>query len=406
MGKVISLKTVFNKVKFYLKALLYVLNLFSAIIVFNIYYKQKAEKGLITMGSSNGKFCDDNVIELYRFLIESKEKVFYVIDKDSPDLQKVSTIAKPIIRFSFKANLMVLRSEVIIYDTSFVDLIRCNKKHLSHIKTINIFHGIHGLKKVSAENAEKRVINDDYIIATSKHEANIKKEWGFNNERIFLTGLPRYDALLRENNIIKKENVIFYMPTWRPWFKRSYLDTTNVEIEHFNKSTYFKEIMQIAASEELNRILKENNYKLEIYIHKLMHRYIKNMDIKNKMSNIIFLGEKTNIQHQLIKSKLLITDYSSVFFDFLFLKKPVILYQFDKVKYYKNVPGSYIDESEISNLTVTNFDELLERINKYVKVNQYKEDNQSKLLVRKYIEYEDQKNCYRVYQHINSLMKK
>lgn len=379
---------------------MFIVNLYLAFAVFKIFYKGKPDKGLITLGSSSGKFFEDNVFDLLSFLLEKEEKAFCIINKDSPDISKVKSISNPLFRFSFKANLMVLRSEVIIYDTSYMDLIRCKRKNLNHIKTINIFHGIHGLKKISKENADNRVKNDDYIITTSEHEGEIKKNWGFSEERILLTGLPRYDSLLRKNREINKENIIFYMPTWRPWFITSMLDPSDMDIKIFKDSIYFKSIMQVATSKELNNILIENSYTLEIYVHKLMYKYLRKIKPNDDLSNIKFLDENINIQNQLVKSKILVTDYSSVFFDFLYLKKPVIFYQFDKREYYERTFGSYIADDEIDSLLVMDYNGLVRVIEDRLK-SDYHIGRQAESLVKKYIKYNDMNNCNRVYQEIH-----
>ena len=46
-------------------------------------------------------------------------------------------------------------------------------------------------------------------------------------------------------------------------------------------------------------------------------------------------GEK-NINHLLMKSKVLVTDYSSVAWDFYYMKKPVCFYHFDQDKFFRN----------------------------------------------------------------------
>ena len=119
------------------------------------------------------------------------------------------------------------------------------------------------------------------------------------------------------------------------------------EVEIFRNSDFYKNILQLAQSAELNNYLKTKGYYLEIYLHKLMHRYMRRIKSEAELSNITFLSEKTDVQYQILKSKLLITDYSSVFFDFLFLDKPVIFYQFDYEKYYQHIPGSYISKERL-----------------------------------------------------------
>src|SRR5699024_4483313 len=123
-----------------------------------------------------------------------------------------------------------------------------------------------------------------------------------------------------------------------------------------------------------------------IYVHKLMHRYIKKIEVNSnsRMSNINFLDESTNIQSQIVKSKMLITDYSSILFDFLYLNKEIILYQFDREKYYAKTPGSYIEYREINSLVIYEFNELINKIKGNI-ILQSQQNNQAKNLVGKYI---------------------
>ncbi|GEK88388.1 CDP-glycerol glycerophosphotransferase, TagB/SpsB family [Alkalibacterium putridalgicola] len=391
------------KICFIKYSIQYFLNLYLALLVFNIVYKGKTLKGSISMGSSSGKFCDENILELLKYLQNNNEYVNYIIDKDSPDYYKINKVTPPLKRFSFNANLKIFRSEIIIYDTSYIDLIRCNSKYIKHIKKINIFHGIHGLKKVSVQNANKRVKNDNYIIASSDYEAKIKESWGFSKDKIFVTGLPRFDNLERAKKNNKTENIIFFMPTWRPWFKRGFLNPSDKELNEFKNSNYYKNILKVASSKAINEYLKEHNFILEIYVHKLMNKYLNNVSGLNNMSNIHFLDDGTNIQNCIINSKILITDYSSIFFDFLYLEKPIILFQFDKNKYYRSIPGSYISDEEVSELTVFNADELFTKIKMHIKT-QYDPFNiQSNRLSSRYIKFKDGNNCYRVYDMIKKI---
>lgn len=395
-----------EKLFFYFKALSFGINLSLALFVFKFYFKGKTKSKLTTMGSSNGSYCGENIYSLFKYLVEKNANVIYIIDKNSTDKNKVKDLGVVLNRFSFKGILMVLRSEIMIYDTSYIDLIRCHKKYIDHIKKINVCHGIRGLKKVSKENAKKRVAYGDYIIATSEYELEIKKEWGYPTDRIYLTGLPRYDVLLNKKEKIKTENRIFYMPTWRPWFKKSFMNPSEEDLGNFKSSNYFKKIIEIANSQELNNLLKEKNYILEIYVHKLMHRYLEKMKVENNFSNIKFLDKDANVQDQIVKSKIMITDYSSVFFDFLYLGKPVILYQFDKKRYYKNVPGSYIADTEIESLLVYNFESLLANIRDKIDSENNNIHIQVKDLVNKYIKFHDKDNCKRVYNSLYEILNK
>lgn len=392
-----------NRINFIVEGVKYIIKLYSAIIIFHFFYRGKTKQGLLTIGSSGGKYSDENAKELFEYFTNKEEEIIYIIDKSSPDSSKVQSIGKVLFRFSFKANLMILRSEVMIYDTSYLDIIRCNNKYLKHIKKINIFHGVLGLKKKSKEDIESRAINDDYIIATSEYEKRLKEYWKIPKDNIFVTGFPRYDNLFNKHREKKEKNIIFYMPTWRPWFKRGFMEPSEKELSIFKSSDYYYRITEIAESTELNNYLKQNDYKLEIYVHKLMHRYINKTKSVKKMSNIEMLPKNTQLQDKIIKSKILITDYSSILFDFLFLDKSVILYQFDRKKYYQLTAGSHIKKEEINTLMVSDYQELIGRIEEELKKENNKNDQADQLL-DKYIKYKDNQNCFRLYTKIKELM--
>ncbi len=395
--------TIIEGIKFSLRAISYLIKLYLSILIFKVLYGGEPTKGQISMGSSNGKYSDENVSTLFQYLQDQRERVFYIMDPHSTDWERVESIGKVYPRFSVRANLTVFRSEVIIYDTSYVDLIRCPLRYVRHIKRINIFHGIHGLKSIDESNAKNRLRNDRYIIASSSHEKRIKMGWGFPPDRIFVTGLPRFDVLYREKEKNSLDNTIFYMPTWRPWFRKGFLPPSEDEVEIFRNSDFYKNILQLAQSAELNNYLKTKGYYLEIYLHKLMHRYMRRIKSEAELSNITFLSEKTDVQYQILKSKLLITDYSSVFFDFLFLDKPVIFYQFDYEKYYQHIPGSYISKEEIKTMRVASYSELFSKIKERLDHNDFALEDDSKKLVNKYIAYYDDQNCNRVYDMIKEV---
>lgn len=71
-----------------------------------------------------------------------------------------------------------------------------------------------------------------------------------------------------------------------------------------------------------------------------------------------------DISELYIVSDLLITDYSSVFFDFANLKRPMIFYMYDLEAYRDDIRGFYLDISELPGAIVTKEDELIEEIKK------------------------------------------
>ena len=188
---------------------------------------------------------------------------------------------------------------------------------------------------------------------------------------------------------------ILFMPTWRNWIK---LENTRIE-----DTEYFKNITGLVTDEKLNKYLEEKNIYLNVYIHQLMHDYLKNFDKVKLGKNVALLPKDADITKELMKSKILITDYSSVAYDFYYLKKPIIFFQFDREEYQKKV-GSYVDlDKELFGEGVHSIKECVEKIeeiteNKFEYSPAVKENTDK--MRSMFLKYTDKENCKRVYELI------
>ena len=135
---------------------------------------------------------------------------------------------------------------------------------------------------------------------------------------------PRYGELLRKDEKYKNKNQILWFITWREYFG------ANAETDLF--ISYIK---QVVESEKLRQYLKSNNKLLKICVHQFFdENTLKGLDkYKQKGLFEIVHPSQVDVMDELNKSELLITDYSSVAYDFTFLNRPVILFQPDIQKY-------------------------------------------------------------------------
>jgi CDP-glycerol glycerophosphotransferase (TagB/SpsB family) len=160
--------------------------------------------------------------------------------------------------------------------------------------------------------------------------------------QIVITGQPRNQFLVDDNafvhpttklkltDIQKFENVIMWMPTHRGFSNKTIKDLL-LDYD-FNISNF-------------NSFLKEKNYLFVIKPH-----FVEKGSVElftNGYSNIITYNE-ADPYPLLKKSDLLITDYSSVLFDYLLLDKPAIFTPFDFEEYTKNIAGLYFNYEDIS----------------------------------------------------------
>jgi hypothetical protein len=156
-------------------------------------------------------------------------------------------------------------------------------------------------------------------------------------------------------------------------------------------------------NEKLINFLEENDFNLVFYPHYEVQKYLKYF--KSKSDRIIIANSDLyDVQTLLIESKLLITDFSSVFFDFAYMNKPLAYYQFDKDYFFKNhYEKGYFSyrkhgfgpvletEDEIVTFVEKNFENLFSLDDKYRK------------RAEKFFVLKDQKNCERIYNEIINL---
>ena len=195
------------------------------------------------------------------------------------------------------------------------------------------------------------------------------------------------------------------MPTWRNYLVNpSYKKEKNNLEKIFLRSEYYKIYKSLLNSEKLKKILNKYKMKLIFYPHYEMQKYIKLFNTNNP--NIIIASKEENdVQELLRQSKILITDYSSVYFDFAYMKKPELFYQFDKEKFkqkqYKECSTEY-KHKEFGRIAKKE-DEVIEELEKILK-NECKMEEKYIEMVEDTFAYIDNNNCKRTYEEIIKLL--
>lgn len=212
------------------------------------------------------------------------------------------------------------------------------------------------------------------------------KELGKEN-CIIEEGYPRNDFLYNYTeidiaNIKKKLNIentdkkiILYAPTWRDNQHQAgvgYTYKTEVNFEKLQKELGQDYIILFRA-----------------------HYFVSNSFDFEKYKGFIYdVSKVDDINELYVISDMLITDYSSVFFDYANLRRPIIFYMYDFEHYKNDMRGFYIDLKELpGNITKTE-DELIEEIKNIE--NNYKYDKRYKQFNKKYSYLDDSEATKRV----------
>ncbi|MBQ3292944.1 DUF1792 domain-containing protein [Candidatus Saccharibacteria bacterium] len=189
----------------------------------------------------------------------------------------------------------------------------------------------HGLIKDDLKYVYYKNAKFKYIVCGAKAEYEyVLDNFGYDESRIFLTGLPRWDNLIDTSNNTKEQSIVI-MPTWRNWLGG---DRNSVfEVENFENTDFYKNWNALLNDQNFINYIEKKHIKVYFYPHICMQKFIKFFRTNSK--NIEFLSIDTDIQTLFNTCDLMITDYSSVAFDFAYLEKPVIYFQFDNNEYRK-----------------------------------------------------------------------
>ncbi len=297
------------------------------------------------------KYCiaaQDNGYYFFQYCMEHRKQVeknahfFYVIDKKEPDYKKVSKYKKRVINFLSLKHMIYLQAAKLLISTdsrahAYVWRQKGSILYDVVMEKKNVFlqHGVIGLKNITKLYHRNSSAGCDLFIASSEKEKQIiHDKLKYPNKQIVITGLARWDVL---TNKPYDKNEILVMPTWRSW-----LDS--VSDAEFCRSKYFRHYEQLLTDSSLLRFLEQEDLYITFYLHPIIRKYIDDFRVDSDRVNLIAFGE-IPLNEIIMRCRMMVTDYSSASWDMLYLKKPVIFYQFD-VEDYKDIHGSYMNFDE------------------------------------------------------------
>ena len=353
------------------------------------------------------KFCSmaqDNGYYFFKYCMEQlpkekKQHIYYILDTDSADYDKMKQYGKHVIPFmSFRHILYSLVANLYIASDSKKHLYTWRAKpnvisnRISKHNILFLQHGVTALKRVHPIFGMKGSSPMTHFTTTSRFEHKIIVEnFGYEDGDAPILGFTRWDVL--EDTSKPEEKIILAMPTWRSWLEEK-------SAEEFKASDYYKNYMKLLQSQKLARILKENDVKLIFYIHPKFKDYLSEFNVSGDNIELIPFGTEP-LNEIMKKCSMLITDYSSVCWDVCYLDKPVLFYQFD-YDMYMQAHGSYLDmEHELFGERYTEYEKLIDGIEEYIH-NGFKEKEEYTKLKDYYFEYRDNDNSKRTYEYIIS----
>ena len=285
----------------------------------------------------------DNTKHMYSYMQQKspqKQLSWLIYDKEIYDILIQNGHQNIFYLKSISGIWEYLRSKIIITSSSSLWQIKSPFQ-----KQFDLWHGI-PLKNVlcmgeKGVTAKRQAGNITMRFATSNLEkALLAASFDFNAMKIAVTGQPRTDALFRKENNLSKllhkdvskyKKVIFYMPTYRHGYREKSEGNTFEVDNIFRFDNYNRE--------NFLNFLKNNNILFILKLHPYEEKLYENLPLGE---NITWINNKTLVKNDLTiydifyEVDTLITDYSSIYFDFLFTNKKIIFIPLDLEYYEKN----------------------------------------------------------------------
>ena len=372
---------------------------------------KKIEKKKIWVISDRINLARDNGEALFCYLstIDTKDVLpCFDISKKSADYKRLKKYGKVLPHDSFRYKLYFLAAQKIIsaqIDEYVINAFDQLRDYLLNLYRFDIVFLQHGLTKDDLSDWLNRFDKNIALFVTgAKPEYNsiIQGNYFYTEKEVKLTGFPRFDNLIKEDT--KKQLII--LPTWRKALANTIDKKTGERIynREFKNSEYFQFYHKLIHDERLLSCMREKGYTGKFCLH------INHMEqIEDFTGNDIISIQDGNLDYQkeFRENALMLTDYSSVAFDFAYMKKEVVYAQFDRQKFFEEqtYDEGYFDyERDGFGPVCYNYEDtvqsLIAAINRDAKMEEIYEKR-----VDDFYDKTDRKNCERVYKAILNIDK-
>ena len=352
-----------------------------------------------------GTDARDNGYHFFRYLCENhpEQKIYYVIDRESADYPKVASLGNTVQTGSLRHWLLFLSAEMRIstHINGYVPGKHWRYRNFASrrkgkAKTVFLQHGI---TKDDMKGFHREYTNLDLFICGAQPEyVYILSTYGYSERALKYTGLARFDKL--HDFTIKRQVLI--MPTWRGWLSPDF-HGDGLSAQAIQESRYFQAWSALLRSERLRTLAEQYQVSFIFYPHYEMQRFL---DLFPQGNDAVVIADFTHydVQNLLKESMLLITDFSSVFFDFAYMNKPTLYYQFDEDEYraHHYAQGYFDYRRDGFGEVVTEEAELLDLLERYL-AEDCRMQPEYQRRIAGFFPLHDDKNCERIYQEVTAL---
>ena len=348
------------------------------------------------------KEARDNGYWFYRYLRERQPETdtVYAIRYDAQECARVACLG-PVVNYgSFRHWIYYLAAEVNIssqkYGKPNAAVCYLLEVVLGWLKNRRVFlqHGVtkDDLPFLHEDKAKFWM----FCCAAEPEYAFIKNSFGYPAEAIQHVGFCRFDPL---HDVEPDRDLLLIMPTWRMYLQRG------GDRDAFLKSDYYLAWSGLLENGALAELLGRLHKQAVFVLHREMGAF---EALFQSSANCITVlpWQEADISSLIREAGILITDYSSVYMDFAYMKKPLVYYQFDYETYRAgHLPTGYFDyERDGFGPVCSTEQELLARLEPLLTGGEMPPEYRQR--VERFYTLNDDKNCERTYLAIREKLER
>ncbi|WP_173915590.1 CDP-glycerol glycerophosphotransferase family protein [Halobacillus sp. Marseille-Q1614] len=373
--------------------------------VFRLFSFLPSNQNLVVFESFHGKQYSDSPRAIYEYMKEnypSYELIWSADRRHYPDFMEKDL---PVVRrFSLKWLLVMTRAGYWVTNTRLPNWLP-KPKGTEYVQT---WHGT-PLKRLAADMDEvhmpgtntlkyksnfiKEANKWDYLVAPNEYSSEIFKSAFLFGKNMIESGYPRNDYLYNQNNpqtiralktklnLPEDKKVVLYAPTWR-------------DNQFYQRGKY-----KFDLSLDLQKMKDElgDEYVVVLRMHYLI---AENFDLGPFEGFAYDFSKHEDIRDLYLISDILITDYSSVFFDYANLRRPIIFYVYDIDEYRDSLRGFYLDlEKEAPGPLTKTTEEVIASIKEFER-NNYQLDDSFEAFYERFCAWEKGESSKRVVETV------
>ena len=190
--------------------------------------------------------------------------------------------------------------------------------NIDYITFISLTHGLNYFKSNLFQSYYGSNTYNKIVVSNSEKIINLAKKYGWKEDDLIKICLPKWDNLgnnSRKKHKSKKKSIFIFF-TWRKW-KKNITDNNKIN------SDYFQNIIKLINDKTLINSLNYHGITLFFCLHHMLNIYKDRINFNNTKIQFI---KQYEIFKVIRKSDLLITDFSSVIFEFMYQNKPFVMF--------------------------------------------------------------------------------